>query len=233
LAASFFDSTDTMDNGFWFRHTATLRDSFLLDVTNQVLSDEIVTDPTRAVHPPQVAQFAVDDFDFTLVTLHLTFADGNTSESARELRSVLDYLDWYFNQQDHDPDVIVCGDFNTPSHLSGQQGRNGITLDSILQQDSRFQEGERRFAVTVHEPTSRLSAAQGGSPASNYDHCLISANALKAFIQARRIDTQILTDNPQDPEARLTSDHFPIVAFFHSRGTGIALDHKLKLRPTN
>jgi len=231
--ASFFDSTDTMDNGFWFQQSATLRDSFLLNVTNQILSGEIVTDPTRAVHPPQVAQFAVDDFDFTLVTLHLTFADGNTAESARELRSVLDYLDWYFNQQDHDPDVIVCGDFNTPSQLSGQQGQDGITLDSVLQQDPRFQAGERRFAVTVHEPTSRSSAAQGGLPVSNYDHCVISANTLKAFVQARRIDTAILTDNPQDPEVRLTSDHFPIVAFFRTRGTGIALDHKLKLRPPN
>jgi uncharacterized protein (TIGR03437 family) len=231
--ASFFDSTDTMDNGFWFQHSATLRDSFLLNVTNQIQSDEIVTDPTRAVHPPQVAQFAVDDFDFTLVTLHLTFADGNTAESARELRSVLDYLDWYFNQQDHDPDVIVCGDFNMPSQLSGQLGLDGITLDSVLQQDPRFQVGERRFAVTVHEPTSRSSASQGGLPVSNYDHCVISANTLNAFVQARRIDTAILTDNPQDPEVRLTSDHFPIVAFFHTRGTGIALDHKLTLRPPN
>jgi len=231
--ASFFESTDAMDNGFWFQHSATLRDSFLLNVTNQILSDEIVTDPTRAVHPPQVSQFAVDDFDFTLVTLHLTFADGNTSESARELRSVLDYLDWYFSQKDHDPDVIVCGDFNMPSQLSGQHGQNGITLDSVLQQDPRFQEGERRFAITVHEPTSRSSAAQGGTPVSNYDHCMISANTLRAFIQARRVDTAILTDNPQDPEVRLTSDHFPIVAFFRTRGTGIALDHKLKLRPPN
>ena len=231
--ASFFDSTDTMDNGFWFQHNATLRDSFLLNVTNQILSNEIVTNPTRAIHPPQVAQFAVDDFGFTLVTLHLTFADGNTTESARELRSVLDYLDWYFNQQDHDPDVIVCGDFNMPSQLSGQQGQDGITLDSVLQQDPRFQVGERRFAVTVHERTSRSSAAQGGLPVSNYDHCVISANTLKAFVQARRIDTAILTDNPQDPEVRLTSDHFPIVAFFRTRGTGIALDHKLKLRPPN
>jgi len=230
---SFFDSTDTMDNGFWFRQSATLRDAFLLNVTSQIQSDEIVTDPTRAVHPPQVAQFAVDDFDFTLVTVHLTFADGNTSESARELRSVFDYLDWYFNQPDHDPDVIVCGDFNMPSELSKQKGRDGLTLDTVFQQDPRFQSGERRFVATVHEPTSRSSAALGGLPASNYDHCVLSADALKAFIQARRVDTGILTDNPQDPELRLTSDHFPIVAFFRTRGAGIALDRKLKLRPPN
>ena len=229
--ASFFDSTDTMDNGFWFQHSATLRDAFLLTVTSQVLSNEIVTDPTRAVHPPQVAQFAVDDFDFTLINVHLTFADGNTQESARELRSVLDYLGWYFDQADHDPDVIVCGDFNMASQLSGQQGLDGITLDSVLQQDPRFQVGERRFVVTVHEPTTRSS--EGGLPVSNYDHCVLSADTLKAFVQARRVDTTILTDNPQDPEVRLTSDHFPIVAFFRTRGTGIALDRKMTLRPPN
>ena len=231
--ASFFDSTDTMDNGFWFQHRATLRDAFLLNVTNTVQSGQIVTDPTRAVHPPQVAQFAVDDFDFTLITVHLTFADGDTEQSARELRSILDYLDWYFSQPDHDPDVVICGDFNMPSLLSKQQGRDGLTVDSVFQQDSRFQVGERRFAVTVHEPTSRSSAAQGGLPVSNYDHCVLSADTLKAFVQARRVDPTILTDNPQDPEARLTSDHFPIVAFFKTRGTGIALDHKTKLRPPN
>jgi len=231
--ASFFDSTDTMDNGFWFQHSATLRDAFLLNVTNNVQSGQIVTDPTRAVHPPQVAQFAVDDFDFTLITVHLTFADGDTEQSARELRSILDYLDWYFSQPDHDPDVVICGDFNMPSLLSKQQGRDGLTVDSVLQQDSRFQVGERRFAVTVHEPTSRSSAVQGGVPVSNYDHCVLSADTLKAFVQARRVDPTILTDNPQDPEVRLTSDHFPIVAFFKTRGTGIALDHKTKLRPPN
>lgn len=231
--ASFFDSTDTMDNGFWFQHSVTLRDAFLLNASDNIQSGLIVTDPTRAVHPPQVAQFAVDDFDFTLITLHLTFADGDTEQSARELRSILDYLDWYFSQPDHDPDVIVCGDFNMPSLLSQQQGRDGLTVDSVLQQDSRFQVGERRFAVTVHGPTSRSSAAEGGVPVSNYDHCVISADTLKAFIQARRVDATILTDNPQDPEVRLTSDHFPIVAFFKTRGTGIALDRKTKLRRQN
>lgn len=231
--SSFFDSTDTMDNGFWFRQGVTLRDSFLLNVTNQIVSDEIVTDPTRAVHPPQVAQFAVGDFDFTLITVHLTFADGNTAESARELKSVLDYLDWYFQQPEHDPDVLVCGDFNMASQLSGQAGSGGITLDSVLSRDPRFQQGERRFAITVHEPTSRSLAASGGVPVSNYDHCVVSADSLKAFIQARRLDRTLLTDNPQDPEVRLTSDHFPIVAFFRTRGAGIALDHKLTLRPPN
>jgi exonuclease III len=229
---SFFDTTDTMDNGFWYRTGITLRDSFPLFVADQKdASGRIITDETRAVHPPQVAQFEVGDFDFTFITVHLTFADGNTSESARELRGILDYLDWYFSQPDHDPDVIVCGDFNMPSALTGQKGKDGITLDSVFDQDPRFQAGERRFAVTVHEPTTRSSAETGGLPVSNYDHCVFSASTMKEFIQARRVSSDILTDNPDDPEMRLTSDHFPIVAFLKTRGDGITLDRKTLIRP--
>jgi endonuclease/exonuclease/phosphatase family metal-dependent hydrolase len=230
--SAFTDTTDTMDNGFWHKSPAFLRDSFLLLTTDRRDSaGRVITDEARALHPPRVAQFQVGDFDFTLITLHLTFADGDTAESIREFRGILDYLDWYFTHPDHDPDVIVCGDFNTPSLLSGQTGRNGITLDEVFDKDPRFQIGERRFAVTVHDPTSRSSAASGGGPARNYDHCVVSADALEEFVQARLVSTNILTDHPEDPEARLTSDHFPIVAFFKTRGEGISLDLLRRIRP--
>jgi endonuclease/exonuclease/phosphatase family metal-dependent hydrolase len=218
-----------MDNGFWFRSGTLLTGSTLILTTDQKdTSGRVVTDPTRAVHPPQVGHFQVGDFDFTLITVHLTFADGDTTESIRELRGVLDYLDWYFNQPDHDPDVIVCGDFNTPSLLSGQQGRNWITLDAVFDQDLRFQVGERRFVVTVHQPTSRNSS---GTPVSNYDHCVLSADTMEEFVGARRVSTTILTDHPDDPEVRLTSDHFPVVAFFRTRGDGVAPDLRTRIKP--
>jgi hypothetical protein len=175
--------------------------------------------------------FAIGNFDFTLITVHLTFANGNTAESAREMTNVLHYLDWYFGQPEHDPDVLICGDFNIPSLLSGMTGSSGITLDQVIAADSRFTSGERRLVLTVHEPTSRNSAANGGMPVNNYDHCIVSANAVKGLIQARRVSTSILTDDPQDPEARLTSDHFPIVALFRTRGSDIFLDFKTSIRP--
>ena len=122
-----------MDNGYWYRSGITLHDSFPLFVTGQTdAAGRPVADESKALHPPQVAHFAAGDFDFTLVNLHLTFAGGNTSESAREMRSVLDYLDAYFNLPDHDPDVLVCGDFNTPSRLSGQTGSGGITAVPLI-----------------------------------------------------------------------------------------------------
>ena len=230
--SSFFDTTDSMDNGFWYQNGITMRDAFPLLVTDATANGKIPADSSRALHPPQVAQFEVGNFDFTLLTVHLTFASGDTAESVRELRNILDYLDWYFNQPDHDPDVIVCGDFNIPSTLSGQTGRDGVTLDTVFDQDSRFQSGERRFVVTVHEATSRSSAAHGGTPANNYDHCVCSVDTLEEFVQARRVATDILTDHPQDPEVRLTSDHFPIVAFFRTSGDGVALDLKSRIRPS-
>jgi endonuclease/exonuclease/phosphatase family metal-dependent hydrolase len=230
--SAFIDSTDSMDNGFWYRDTVFMRESFLLLTTDrQDSSGRVIADEARALHPPHVAQFEIGDFDFTMITLHLTFADGDTSESIREFKLVLDYLDWYFRQPDHDPDVVICGDFNTPSVLSGETGRSGLTLDEVFDRDPRFQAGERRFAITVHEPTSRSSAGNGGIPARNYDHCVISADTLEEFVQARRVTTTVLTDHPDDPEVRLTSDHFPTVAFFKTRGPGISLDLQKRIRP--
>src|SRR6185312_1327714 len=108
--SAFTDTTDSMDNGFWHRNSAFLRDSFLLLTTDRSDSaGRIIADETRALHPPRVGQFQIRDFDFTFITLHLRFADGDTAESMRELRAILDYLDWYFTQTDHDPDVVVCG----------------------------------------------------------------------------------------------------------------------------
>ena len=90
---------------------------------------------------------------------------------------VLDYLDLYFNQPDHDPDVIVCGDFNIPSRLAVKPDVPGSrsTVSSKLTEDSGK---DRRFAVTVHQPTSRSPASNEGRPANNYDHCAVSGGRL-------------------------------------------------------
>lgn len=229
--SSFLDTEDSMDNGIWYRLAASWRDAFALFTNPTSTSGPLGRDRAKSLHPPHIARFEVGDFDFTLISLHLTFDDGNSQESARELANILDYLDAYFNSPDHDPDVIVCGDFNLPSRLSNQTGRGGITLDGLLDPDPRFRDGERRFAITVHEPTSRAPVASGGEPRNNYDHCLISADALEEFVQARRVDPAILTDHPDDPETQLTSDHFPIVAYFRTRGPGIRLDLRPRIRP--
>jgi len=220
---SFTDTTSTMDNGFWFKSSVTARaDTAILHTGATDPVGRYLIDPLRAKHPPRIGHFTIGDFDFTLITLHLTFESGATAESAREFRAVLDYLDAYFNTTGHDPDVIITGDFNMPSQLSGQ---SGITIDGLLDSDPRFQTGDRRLVVTVHERTSRSSS---GQPTNNYDHLILSADCMEEFVQARRVDTNILLERSgevqPDGARRLTSDHFPIVAFFRTSGTGVARD---------
>jgi hypothetical protein len=55
---------------------------------------------------------------------------------------------------------------------------------------------------------------------------------MEEFIQARRVATGILTDHPEDPEVRLTSDHFAVVAFFKTRGEGVVRDDRRTIRPS-
>lgn len=222
---AFTDTTDAQDNGLWFTNQLSAVGARVLFTTMETdANGRRVTDPTRAIHPPATAHLAIGDFDFTLMSVHLTFADGDTAESARELKTVLDYLDEYFRDPMHDPDVIVCGDYNIPSQLSGQTGSGGITVESVVGADPRFQVGERRFVAVVHDPTSRNSAARGGDAVNNYDHCLLSADSLEEFEAASRVDPAVLTNDPLDPEVRLTSDHFPVANFFRTRGHNVVRD---------
>ncbi len=113
---------------------------------------------------------------------------------------------------------MLCGDFNIPPVLSGQTGPESITLDGVFDSDPWFQQGKRRFVVTAHQPTSRSSVERRREAVSNYDHCVLSADALEEFLQARRVDPEILVLHPDDPEARLASDHFPVIAFLRTKG---------------
>ena len=221
----FADTSDSLDNGFWLRNAVKPSAFSTLFVHSAVdSSGRRLVDDSRTTHPPVVVNVALGDFDFTLIVVHLTFADGETQESARELREVLTYLDSYFNQPGHDPDVVICGDFNIPTRLSGQIGNGGLSLDPIFEDDPRFRIGNRRLVATVHEPTSRGPAVQGGLPRNSYDHFIFSVDALEELVQARRVDPEILTAHPDDPEFRLTSDHFPIVALFRTSGERVRLD---------
>jgi hypothetical protein len=224
----FYDTTSGLDNGIWHRsNLVKLTGGFALDVL-QTESGRLLHDANRAVYPPVVGHYQAGDFDFTLVSLHLFSANGKTDRVAGELTRVLDYLDWYFNQSGHDPDVLLCGDFGLPSALSGETV-DGQTLDGLLEADARFGEGERRFVVLGHEPTERYT---DGRAYLNADHCLCSVDALEELVQVRRVSPTLLTDNPADPAERLTSNHFPVAAFFRTAGEGVELDgSKLILLP--
>lgn len=220
--ALFRDTSARMDNGVWFRGAAGQAVDLGVLFTEAAAADERPdTDPARAVHPPHAAHFTVGEFDFTLITVHLTFQGGDTEESAREFVVLLDFLDEYFGQEDHDPDVIICGDFNMPSELAGE---DGLTLDEVLQQDGRFEAGPHALHVLVDEKTSRSPASKGGLPNHNYDHFIVSDDCLEELLEARRLNPDVLTDDPRDPKMALTSDHFPIVAYFRTQGDRVRRD---------
>jgi uncharacterized protein (TIGR03437 family) len=61
-------------------------------------------------------------------------------------------------------------------------------------------------------------------PVNNYDHFVFSADVMEELVQARRVTPEILTADAADPEERLTSDHFPVVALFHTSGEDVRLD---------
>jgi len=47
---------------------------------------------------------------------------------------------------------------------------------------------------------------------------------LEELIQARRVSPVVLTADARDPEEALTSDHFPVVAFFRTQGEAVSRD---------
>jgi len=219
-AMCFEDTSSRMDNGFWFQSSiaANTGNAVLFASTDRDRAGRLKVDAQQAEHPPHAAHFKAGEFDFTLITIHLTFKGGRAAESRRELEVLLDYLDDYFENPDNDPDVIVCGDFNLPSRASGETA-GSITVDDIIDEDGRFDDEQRRLYVLVDEPTSR-SRKRLGSPVNNYDHFVISEDCREEFVAAYRLADEVLTQDPADPDRILTSDHFPIVAQFRLRGIG-------------
>jgi hypothetical protein len=220
----FFDTTSALDNAIWHRPTAVKTSGgFALGIPPKSQYGRLLHDPNQAVHPPVVGHYLAGDFDFTLINVHHFYANGKTERAASEFSRVLDYLAWYFNQPGHDPDVLICGDFGIPSALSGDMA-GGMTLDGLLEADARFTDGERRFVVLGHEKTERQTH---GEAFRNTDHCLCSIDALEELIQVKRVSPTLLTDHPADPAQWLTSDHFPIAAFFRTHGDGVQRDESI------
>ena len=52
----------------------------------------------------------MDDFDFLILSLHLTFKGGDASASKKEFFAVLDWIKEYLQLANHDPDIIIAGD---------------------------------------------------------------------------------------------------------------------------
>lgn len=223
---SFRNSNSAQDNGITvnINHGKIIDQGFLFanipDPTKSAKADEAC-----AVHPVRWAYIKVGNFDFTILSLHLTFAGGNAERSKTELLKVLDWVDNYLEQPGADPDVIICGDFNLPTiegkPLSNRSGDNKwMTIESIITKHGKFASGANAMTVYVNDRTSRSSKA----PANNYDHFILTKDLVnEEFVNASRFDVEVIHEVDVDSDQSL-SDHYPIQALFKSSGAGIALD---------
>lgn len=154
-------------------------------------------------HQARLAHLSVGDLDFTMVSVHLTFAGGDRREAARELGELLDAVEDIMKQPGSDPDVLVAGDFNLVARGASKRGPS-LSLEALLSERRR-----ERWAVLIDEPTTH--ARNGGN---SYDHFLMSADlATEEFIPG---SAAVLPEGT----ARFPSDHAPIGAALLTSGEG-------------
>lgn len=174
------------------------------------------------VHPPHMAHVSVGAADFTLVSVHLTYAKGDASASLAELDRILAWAREQAARPGVDPDFVIAGDFNLPTRkgkvASARAGSQAWTpLEDALGDD---------FVPLVDEPTSR--SGRGGA-ANNYDHFLVSSDfAAEELLDAGVLDVAAVHAAESEGGSR-TSDHYPIALGLRVAGAGrdgrpIALD---------
>lgn len=154
--SSFRDTSDPMDNAHYFRgdKVSSARHGFVFDDLGTGRPDR-----SKMLHPARWAEVRAGDFDFTLVSVHLTYARGDEAKTERELRFLLEWMEKRLADPAADPDLIVAGDFN----LSAEK------LEAALAPGSKLR-------VLVREYTSRGK--------HSYDHFLISEDVLEELVDA-------------------------------------------------
>lgn len=219
--ASFTNTPDSQDNGIFSQvNRATITAQGFLFANKKTGKPE----KSKAVHPVRWAHIRVDDLDFLLLSLHLTFKGGEASASKKEFFAVLDWIKDYLQSAGHDPDIIITGDFNLPSGngkvLSARHSdKKWIALEDAIQEHGFFADGANKLHVLVDEPTSRPQK----KPANNYDHFVVSSSIRGRFLSAGRVRRELVDAADARKSARV-SDHYPIEGVLCSKGDGIALD---------
>lgn len=221
---SFNNTNGAMDNGFFTEREVGMGCERSL-FAHQDENGRWQRDREYAMHTPRAAHMKVGDFDFTLLTIHLTFGSGNTGESARELTNILDWVARYLAQPGADPDVIITGDFNMPT----KKGRTkpGWSVEDVLARHPTFGSadpsgsavGPREFMALVDAPTSRN---REGAPVNNYDHFLMTGDAYNeeyAKSSAGVVPNEFMRAI-EERHGVLVADHLPISAGFYTSGTG-------------
>jgi len=167
-------------------------------------------------HPPHMAYVTAGDADFTLLSVHLSYAKGDASASAEELKLIMAWVRAEAAKPGADPDFVIAGDFNLPTvRGKGLSARSSERAWEPLEETM----GEG-FTALVDDPTSRRG--REGS-ANNYDHFLVSDDFLEELVAAGAVDEREFVLAERSAGAR-ASDHFPIALTFRKSGPGVALD---------
>ena len=167
---AFVDSSDGQDNAVFAKNDVGLAD---------------IADPPGFQHPAQEAYIYRNGFDAVVITVHLSWTD----EAMREKEKVL--LKGVVKEAlTKDPDVIVCGDFNTT--------------------ETGIQELAKATGMVVMVPKGQDGV--GTTHAGNrYDHFLVSPDLAREEAASCRIETFTGQD---DAIAEKVSDHVPVAACF-------------------
>lgn len=209
-SASFDDTSDSQDNAIVYRSRAVRATA-----SGFLFTKDGKPDFSKAVHPVRWTHIYAGGFDFTLLSLHLTFKEGQAEESKKELYHVLDWLRAYLKDPENDKDVIIAGDFNLPSDkgkILSARARDGkwLMLNSMIREyGGQYFEGDNALYVLVDDPTSRPQK----KPANNYDHFILTKSAFKRLLGVGRAPIR-LVDAADAASAAKVSDHYPISATF-------------------
>lgn len=221
-SGSFTNTDGAMDNGFFAEKSVGMGCERSL-FAKQDETGRWRRDREQMMHTPRAAHMRVGGFDFTLLTVHLTFGGANRAGTAKEFATLLDWVHAYLAKPGADPDLIITGDFNLPTR-KGRTDERGPAMEDVIGQHAL---GQTRpgaplppwgLVTLVDAPTSRNASGT----AHNYDHIVMTGDAYNeeyANGSAGVIPPQYINSVERKHGVRV-SDHYPISVGFFTEGDG-------------
>ncbi len=206
---SFTDTSDAMNNALYFGPGVRMDCSGNLNLPG-------------VMHPPHMAHVTVGAADFTVLSVHLTYAKGDASASAAELKAIMAWVRAQAAKPGADPDFVIAGDFN----LATGEGKKLSKRSGDRSWESIEDSLGKGFTALVDEPTSR-HGREGAS--NNYDHFIVSDDFRSEELVVAGAVSSVEVALAEREAGTRASDHYPIALTFRKSGAGpdgkaIALD---------
>ena len=144
---------------------------------------------------PFCAEFKIGKFDFTFVTVHLTFGDEKTDRQ-KEALLLGEVYDYFQNLNGVEQDILICGDFNLPAY-------DGAFKPLLSHKDNIY------YGI---DPTVKTTIGKNGL-SSSYDNIFYSYKYTKEFTgDSGAFD---FTDGNYKEVRKTISDHLPVFMEFN------------------